>query len=195
MVPLGTTALKMSRVEAGLLLLDVDFNSARHAWVDAQRETPVELGWRWMFRGLAKDDRDFIGRAAIESEIKNKSSRWTTVGLSIDWHEYERIHVERGIMAPMHEVYKETTMSIYRKSEIEWDYAGYATSFLFSSLLKKPIALAKLPLDLAKTGTEVDLELTVIRKPVNVLARVERLPFYDPPRKKATMNVADGGAV
>ena len=43
--PIGTTALKMSRVEAGLLLMGTDFHSSRFAWVDAQRETPHELGW------------------------------------------------------------------------------------------------------------------------------------------------------
>ncbi|MDA7870447.1 aminomethyltransferase family protein [bacterium] len=185
--PIGTTALKMARVEAGLLLMGVDFDSSRFAWVDAQRETAIELGWSWMFRNLDKDDRDFIGRAAIEAEIKNKTSRWKTVGLEIDWHSYEAVHLDAGILPPKNDLYRETTMSIYRRTEIPWDYAGYATSFLFSSLLRKPIAIAKLPLDLTETGTEVDLEVSVIRKPVNVLAKVSSLPFFNPERKTAPM--------
>jgi aminomethyltransferase len=40
---------------------------------------------------------------------------------------------------------------------------------------------------LAKPGSEVDLEVTVIRRPENVLARVERMPFFNPPRKTALM--------
>lgn len=188
--PIGTTALKMARVEAGLLLMDVDFHSSRYAWVDAQRETPVELGWSWMFRRLEKDKRNFIGRSAIEAELKNKTSRWTTVGLEVDWHDYERVYREAGILPPKHELYCESTMSIYRRNAKQWDYAGYASSFLFSSLLKKPIAIAKLPLDLAEPGTEVDLEIPVIRKPENVLARVAKLPFFDPDRKTAMI---DGG--
>ena len=185
--PIGTTALKMARVEAGLLLMGVDFESSRFAWVDAQRETAIELGWSWMFRDLEKDGRDFIGRSAIEIELKNKTSRWKTVGLEIDWHSYEAVHLEAGILPPKSELYRETTMSIYRRSETPWEYAGYATSFLFSSLLRKPIAIAKLPLDLAIDGTEVDLELSVIRKPVNVLAKVTSLPFFKPKRKTAPM--------
>jgi aminomethyltransferase len=185
-IPIGTTALKMARVEAGLLLMDVDFHSSRFAWVDAQRETPVELGWDWMFRGLEQEERDFIGRAAIESELRNKSNRWTTVGLEIDWHDYERVHLEAGISPPKYELYREETMSLYRRGGKEWDYAGYASSFLFSSLLKKPIAIAKLPLDLARAGTEVDIEISVIRKPVNVLARVCKMPFYDPQCKTSS---------
>ena len=127
--------------------MDVDFRSSRHAWVDEQRETPIELGWGWMFRGLAETDRKFIGRARIERELEERSSRWTTVGMEVDVHDYERVHDEAGILAPRHEVYGESTMSIYRRNDKEWDYAGYASSFLHSPLLRKPIAIAKLPLD------------------------------------------------
>jgi aminomethyltransferase len=184
-IPIGLEALKMARVEAGLLLLGVDFESARFAWVDAQRETPIELGWSWMLRKIKDDTREFIGRAAIEKQINEKSNRWVTVGLSIDWHDYERVHLEAGIMPPKHDVYCESTKSIYRRGEKPnyGDYAGYATSFLFSSMLKKPIAIAKLPNDLAKPGTEVDLEISVIHKPVTVRATVQRMPFYNPAHK------------
>jgi aminomethyltransferase len=181
--PIGLEALKMARVEAGLLLLGVDFESARFAYVDAQRETPIELGWSWMFRNLENDPREFIGRAAIEKQLSEKSNRWVTVGLSIDWHDYERVHLEAGIMPPKHDLYCESTKSIYRCGEKQWDYAGYATSFLFSSMLKKPIAIAKLPNDLAKPGTEVDLEISIIHAPVTVRAKVQRMPFYNPAHK------------
>jgi aminomethyltransferase len=181
--PIGLEALKMARVEAGLLLLGVDFESARFAYVDAQRETPIELGWSWMFRNLENDPRELIGRAAIERQHSEKSNRWGTVGLSIDWHDYERVHLEAGIMPPKHDLYCESTKSIYRCSEKQWDYAGYATSFLFSSMLKKPIAIAKLPNDLAKPGTEVDLEISIIHTPVTVRAKVQRMPFYNPAHK------------
>lgn len=187
LTPIGTTALKMSRVEAGLLLLGVDFHSARYARVDAERETPLELGWSWMLGDCLEGDRDFIGREAIQKEMKEKSSRWTTTGLAVDWQDYDRVHRESGIAPPKHELYRESTMSLYRRGSKEWDYAGYASSFLFSSLLRKPIAIAKLPLDLAQAGMEVDLEFPVIRKPKNILARVHRLPFFNPARKSAAL--------
>ena len=47
----------MARIEAGLLLLDVDFSSSRFAWTDADRATPQELGLGWMLRGVDADDR------------------------------------------------------------------------------------------------------------------------------------------
>ncbi len=183
LIPIGTTAMKMARVEAGLLLMGVDFDGAKLAWVDAQRETPVELGWTWMFRGLDKDQRDFIGRAAIERALSEKTSRWITMGLELDWHDFEKVHVDSGVLPPKHEVYFEQTMSLYRIGDTPFDYAGYASSFLYSSLLKKPIALAKLPLDLACPGSEVEMEWTVIRKPAYIRARVSKLPFFNPSRK------------
>ena len=191
LTPIGNTTLKMSRVEAGLLLMGADFHSSRFAWVEAQKETPLELGWGWMLRRLEQDERDFVGRAAIEAEIENGTSRWTTVGLGVDWYDYDRVYGAAGIVPPLHEVYSESTMSIYRRGTKEWDYAGYATSFHTSSLLKRPIAIAKLPHELATPGSEVDLEVQVIRQPKNVLARVERMPFFNPDRKTASMD--DGG--
>ncbi len=86
----------MARVEAGLLLMDVDFCSSRYAWADARRETPIELGWSWMFRGLKKDGRDFIGRSAIVTEIAGKTSRWKTVGLAVDWHAMNVFILKQG---------------------------------------------------------------------------------------------------
>ena len=185
--PIGTTAMKMARIEAGLLLMGVDFHTSRFAWVDEQRDTPIELGFGWMFRKLSEDRRDFIGRAAIESELERGSSRWRTVGLAVDWYDYERVYSEAGILAPMHELYAESIKSVYRRGTKEWDYAGHATSFMASTLLRKPIALAKLAPDVAEPGREVDLEVTVINRPHNVLARVQQMPMYNPPRKTASM--------
>jgi aminomethyltransferase len=145
-----------------------------------------------MFRKLGEDDRDFVGRAAIESELRDRTSRWTTVGLAVDWHDYERVYTSAGVVPPRHEVYSESTMSVYRRGTTEWDYAGYASSFTTSSLLRTPLAIAKLPFDLAKPGSEVDLEVTVVRRPQNVLARVARMPFYNPARKSAAMNEEAG---
>ena len=183
--PIGSVALAFARIEAGLLLIDVDFHNARFAWTDAQRETPHELGWGWMFKNLQRDDREFIGRNAIEKEIATGSSRWKTVGLAVDWRDYDRLHREAGIMTPKEGVLLQSTMTIYHRSDIPWQYAGYATSFMWSSIKKQHVAIAKLPLDLCVSDTEVDLEISIIRKPEYVLARVVELPFYNPKRKTA----------
>ena len=183
--PIGTTALKMARVEAGLLLMGVDFESAKFAWVDDQRATPIELGWGWMLRKLKTDDRPFVGRAAIENKIADKSGRFATVGLEINWKHYQQVHTEAGISTPLHELYFEQTFSLYKVSDTPYDYAGFASSLLFSSLLKKIIAIGRVPIECVKVGTELEIELSVIRKPVYVRAVVSKLPFFNPVRKTA----------
>ncbi len=180
--PMGMWALKMARIEAGLLLLEVDFDTSRYAWIKAQRETPLELGFDWMFRKLDEDERPFIGRQAIENEKKNKTTRWKTVGLMLDWQAYEHAYNDIGLIAPKNTTPIEEAHSLY---DAEGNYLGYATSLMYSSLLKRHIAIGKLPPDLSKPGSAAYIELMVVHRPKYVLANVVRMPFYDPPHKKA----------
>src|SRR3954454_14354377 len=92
--PFGEDALMMSRVEAGLILIDVEFGSSRLAYTDQQRFTPKELGLGWMLRGIESEDRPFIGRDAIRRELASKTSRWAMTGLVLDWRDYDRLHAE-----------------------------------------------------------------------------------------------------
>ena len=104
--PFGEDALLMLRIEAGLALINVEFSSARYAFTDAERFTPKELGFGWMLGkdgSALGDDRPFIGRRAIERELREGTSRWATVGLWIDWEEFERLHLERGLLVPKDE--------------------------------------------------------------------------------------------
>src|SRR5690606_31785851 len=100
LMPFGQIALLMARIEAGLLLIDVDFESSRHAFNDEHRSTPLELGFGWMFRDLASDDRAFVGRRAISREIAEGTSRWKMVGLVVDWREYDALYTEAGLLPP-----------------------------------------------------------------------------------------------
>ena len=120
----------MLRIEAGLLLLDVDFSSSRFAWTDEDRSTPIELGLGWMFKDLATDDRAFIGRRALEREIADKTSRWRLTGLVVDWEDYERIYNEAGLIAPKdHTPDRGGLLRLRRRHQ---EQVGYATSFMYS---------------------------------------------------------------
>jgi aminomethyltransferase len=181
-LPYGMGALYMLRIEAGLMLLGVDFDSSRFAFNDAHRSTPLELGWRWMFKGLADDDRAFIGRRALEREIAEKTSRWSMVGLVVDWQDYDRVYSEAGLIPPKdHRPVHEDWM-VY---DAERQRVGYATSFMYSPILQRHIALARVRADLARTGTRVHLEFTVDHRYQQVAAHVARLPLYNPERKAA----------
>ena len=181
-LPYGMAALYMLRIEAGLLLLGADFDSSRFAFNDAHRSTPLELGWAWMFKGLEDDDRPFIGRRALLSERAEKTSRWRMVGLVVDWEDYDRVYTDAGLIPPKdHRPVHEDWM-VY---DDERARVGYATSFMYSPILQRHIALARVRPDLARPGTRVFLEFTVDHRYQQVAAHVARLPLYNPERKTA----------
>ena len=181
-IPFGMTALYMTRIEAGLVLLDVDFHSSRFAWTDADRTTPIELGLGWMFKGLEADDRAFIGRDAIRRERAAKSSRWKLSGLIVDWRDYDRIYDEAGLIPPKDHTPIQDEYYIY---DDDLHQLGYATSQMYSPMLQRHIALARVPLDRAAPGSRVKLELAVAHKYEYFDAVVSRTPLFDPGRRTA----------
>ncbi|NNF63501.1 MAG: aminomethyl transferase family protein [Acidimicrobiia bacterium] len=184
LIPMGMRALGMARLDGGMLLINADFEPARHAWTDAQRETPDELGLAWMVN-LA-DDRPFVGRRAIEAERANGTSRWKTVGFHVDAAAYEAIYNNDGLAAPKEGVYEETAHSLYDRDfnvDAGAQWVGYATSFGFSPILKRHIGLAKLPLDRCTPGLTAHLELVVNHRPKYVPVEVSKTPFWNPARK------------
>jgi aminomethyltransferase len=178
----GLAALYMLRIEAGLLLLAVDFDSSRFAFNDAHRSTPIELGWSWMFKGLADEQRPFIGRRALERELAEKTSRWRMVGLVVDWEDYERVYAAAGLIPPKEHAPVHEDWMVY---DDERQRVGYATSVMYSPVLQRHIALARVRPDLARAGTRVHLEFTVDHRYQQVAAHVGRLPFFNPERKTA----------
>ncbi|MBA2700250.1 MAG: aminomethyl transferase family protein, partial [Chloroflexi bacterium] len=181
-LPFGLAALYMLRIEAGLLLLDSDFDSSRYAWNDAHRSTPIELGWSWMFKGFGTDDRPFVGRRALEREIADKTSRWKMSGLIVDWRDYNRVYDAAGLIPPKNHVPVVEDWMVYDDA---YQRVGYATSFMYSPMLQRHIAIARIRPDLARPGTKLNLEFTVDHHYEQVAAHVARLPLYNPQRKTA----------
>ena len=180
--PFGLTALYMARIEAGLVLLDVDFASSRFAWTDAHRTTPIELGFGWMFRDIGTTDRTFVGRDAIRREIATKSSRWRLMGLVLDWQDYDRHYNEAGLIPPKDHTPIQDEYYIYDEEDRQ---LGWASSFMYSPQLQRHIALARVRLDRAKPGSRVRLEFPVSHRYEYFDAEVVRLPLFDPPRRTA----------
>jgi aminomethyltransferase len=181
-IPIGMIALYMARIEAGLLLLDVDFGSSRFAWTDANRSTLIEIGLGWMVRDLAADDRAFIGRGAIEKELRDKSSRWKLTGLVLDWADYDRHYDDAGLIPPKDHTPIQDEYYVYDDHGTQ---LGYATSLMYSPMLQRHIALARVPLDRTKPGSHVKLELPVNHRYEYFDAAVARLPLYNPDRRTA----------
>jgi len=182
LLPFGQIALLMARIEAGLLLLKADFESSRFAWHDEHRSTPIELGLGWMLRDIETDDRPFIGRKALRRELAEGTSRWKMVGLVVDWHAYDDMYNSAGLVPPKDHTPVTEEFMLY---DLDYQRVGYATSFMYSPMLQRHIALARVLPELAKPGSRVDLEVTVNHRYERVGAEVSRLPLFNPERKTA----------
>jgi aminomethyltransferase len=181
--PYGEEALLMARIEAGLLLIDSEFSSSRLAYTDQDRFTPNELGFGWMLRGIEDDDRPFIGRDAIRRELAGSTTRWAMVGIVLDWREYDRLHVEVGLIPP-----KDPTPLPYESMVYDADARdriGYATTLMYSPVLQRHIGLARVRPAYAAPDTDVAVEITIDHMYQRIRARVARLPLFNPERKTA----------
>ncbi len=181
LIPFGQTALLMARIEAGLLLIHVDFAASRLAENDEHRSTPIELGLGWMLGGI-DDDRPFIGRNAIRRERAEATSRWKMVGLMVDPFDYHAKYTAAGMVPPKDHTPVHGDMMVY---DDHVQRVGYATSFMYSPVLQRHIALARVRPDLATPGTRVHLEFTINHQYVQVAAEVARNPMFAPARKTA----------
>jgi aminomethyltransferase len=179
-IPFGQIALLMARIEAGLLLINADFESSRFAFNDEHRSTPHELGLGWMLKGVGSSDRKFIGRNAIVREVNEGTSRWKMVGLIVDHADYDRKYQDAGLVVPKDHRPVVGDMMVY---DDDVERVGYATSFMYSPMVQANIALARVRPELAKPGTRVNLEFTINHRYVKVGTHVARLPFYNPERK------------
>ncbi len=180
-LPVGETALVMTRLEAGLLLIGADFAPSRYAWTEGDRSTPLELGLRWMFRDLEKEERPFIGREAIRREIEGGSRRHL-VGLVLDWQKWDDVWGDAGQVPPKdHTPLAEETI-LYDAND---KTVGFATSFMYSPMMQRHIAMAQVIPDLATIGSEVEYEVTIDHGLKYVTAAVVEMPFYHPPHRTA----------
>ena len=139
----------MTRIEAGLVLINVEFSSSRFAYTDHDRVTPKELGFGWMLKGIDDDDRPFIGRDAIRRELADKTSRWARSACVVDWRDYDRLYNEAGLIPPKDETPLDYESMLY---DDDGERIGYATSLMYSPMLQRHIAMARVRPDLAAVG-------------------------------------------
>lgn len=173
----GILALDIARIEAGLIMLQVDYISARKALVPAQKSSPFEIGMGWAV-DLGKPA--FIGRKALVRE-KESGSHWKLVGLEVDWESLEAVYARYRLAPMLAGRASRTPAPVYQNSR----QIGQMTSHTFSPILKKYIAIGTLETPAARFGDRVQLEFTVeyVHHPVN--ARIVKLPFFNPERKRA----------
>lgn len=175
--PVGILAMDMARVEAGLFMIEVDYTSASHAWIEPQKSSPFELGLDWTV-SLDKQGY-FVGRRALERE-KQEGSAWKLMGLEVEWNGMERLFADVGLPPQIPGMAVRASLPVFIGSV----QVGYASTAAWSPLLKKYIALAHLQKPYYAAGTDARLEVTVEHHRQHAPAKVVKLPFYEPERKK-----------
>jgi aminomethyltransferase len=176
-VPAGIWALDIARIEAGLLMIEVDYVSARHALIEGQKSSPFELNLGWT---VGKAKGPFVGKRSLEEE-RARGPAWQFVGLEVAWDSLERLYAEVGLPPKLPTVAWRTSVPVY----VDGRQVGYATSGCWSPLLKKYLALAHVESAHAAAGARVAMEVTVEHRRKLADARVAKTPFFNPERKKA----------
>ena len=177
--PAGMIALDVVRLEAGLILLEVDYTSARHAMNTDQAYSPGEIG---LGRLVDFDKGDFVGRRALLEERRLGGPRRRLVGLEIDWPDIDAMYNAQGLPPSAPAMVDRSALPLYDSGGHQ---VGRITSHGWSPILKKPIALASVPPAYERPGTHLQAEWTVEARRGKVGATVVELPFLDLPRKRA----------
>jgi glycine cleavage system T protein (aminomethyltransferase) len=177
--PAGMLALDVARIEAGLILIEVDYFSSRHALIAEQAYSPFEIGLGWTID--FNKATNFVGRRALEAEQAAGGPPRRLVGLEIDWTGIERLHAVQDLPPLVSATASRVPVPLFDGAR----QVGRATSTTWSPTLKKMIALASVRPDDAEPGTRLQVEWTVEARRGRVDATVVALPFFDPPRKRA----------
>ena len=177
LVPTGVWALDLARIEAGLIMLEVDYYSAHHALIEAQKSSPYEINLGWT---VSPNKGPFNGRRALAAE-RARAPEWAFVGLEVEWESIERLHAEHRLPPHLSNIAWRTSAPVYRGGQ----QVGYASSGCWSPLLKKSLALAHLTAPHFAPGTRLQIELTVEHRRRQADCVVRKLPFFDPERKRA----------
>jgi glycine cleavage system T protein (aminomethyltransferase) len=176
--PAGMLALDVARIEAGLLLIDIDFNSSKKALIDEQKYSPFEMG---LGRLVAAEKNRFVGQRALAEE-KTRGLSKQIVGVEINWPEVEAIYERAGLPPSISPIASRVAVPVFNNGR----QIGKATSTTWSPVLKKLIGLATVTVEFTQPGAKIEIEMTVEAVRHRVGARVVKTPFYNPKQKTAT---------
>jgi aminomethyltransferase len=161
-VPIGSHALNMARIEAGFLQVNTDFIGADRCMRHSQRRSPGELGFEQL---VAFEKPYFVGKRALLKERESGGPRWRTVGLDVIGN-------------------KPADGSLLYDGDRE---IGRVTSAMWSPTCKRNLAIATVEAAYGSIGTTVMADIWVtkelrIEKHL-VPGRVVDRPFYNPPHR------------
>lgn len=178
--PAGLDALDVARIEAGFILLGIDYYSAPKVVLEARKSTPTEIGLGWTVDFDRASGPSFVGRDALLAE-KKRGAAWALVGLEVSWEALEALYETFSLPPSLPGTARRDGLPVY---DDEGNQVGKVTSHTWSPILKKYIALTSVLARCAAPGTVLQMEHTVEYERRKVPATVVKTPFYDPERKR-----------
>jgi glycine cleavage system T protein (aminomethyltransferase) len=175
--PAGMLALDVARIEAGLLLIDIDFNSSKKSLIEEQKYTPFEMG---LSRLVSLDKNRYVGQTCLMAEQLRGPAR-EIVGLEVDWPAVEKLYEKIGLPPSVSPIASRVAVPVFAGGT----QVGKATSSTWSPTLKKFIALATVKSSHTRAGMQLEFEITVEAVRHRVPATVVKTPFFSPKRKTA----------
>lgn len=175
-MPVGMLALDMARLEAGFILIEVDYISAEKALIAAQKYSPFEIGLGWT---VDLEKESFVGKKSLQEE-KDKGWPRQLVGLELGWNDYERLYQQFGLAPEVPAAAWRGGVPVYSNGK----QVGKATTGCWSPTVKKYIALATVDRAYSALGSDLWMEVTVEHSRKKAQAKVVKLPFFNPPRKR-----------
>jgi aminomethyltransferase len=182
--PAGMLALDVARLEAGFILLEVDYIGADKAMIASQRYSPFEISLGWTV-DLKKSH--FVGHRALKEISANGPSR-QIVGLEVSLSGFEYLYNQLGLPPHYPLAAWRGGVPVYQDDR----QVGHATTGAWSPTLKKYIALATVERAFARPGTILNMEATIEYQRKTTSVTVVKIPFFDPPRKRAVIASPNG---
>jgi aminomethyltransferase len=176
--PVGINAMDVARVEAGLILIEAEYTSARHAVAPEQQYSPFELGFDPLV-DLGKAT-EFTGRRALRAEHAAGGPERRLVGLELDWSGIEGMFAKHGLASAISPFVHRAPVPVYKEGK----QVGRATSITWGTTIKKMVGFGSVDERHSKPGTRLSVEWTVEGERGKVAATVVPLPFLDLERKR-----------
>lgn len=176
--PAGIRALDVSRVEAGLILIEVEYHSARHAVAAEQHHSPFEIGLgRIVDFGKAAP---FNGRRALLAELAAGGPPRRLVGLELEWAGIEGLFAKHGLAPAVSAMVHRDPVPVYKEGR----QVGRATSITWGPTIKKMVGFGSVDRRFEKPGSRLSVEWSVEGERGKVAATVVKTPFLDLERKR-----------
>ena len=180
-IPAGSHACDIARVEAGLLITGCDYAnggpdpSGSHTIAGTDRKylaSPYELNMGH-FVDLTKPD--FVGKDILAEERKT-GPKHKLMGLEVDWRLLAEYIVELGIAPTISPMVGWVPMQLYGENRL----IGWASSATWAPTINKLIAFGHLEAEWGQVNRVVEIEWeTRAGKTVRAPAKIVRLPFID----------------